>query len=185
MKKLVILSMALVFVFTLVQAQTPVMEKEKVKEAKKELKTERVALRKLEGTQVSELSKTNFFTDFGKVPNVKWRRDATFDVAEFTKDGKNMTAFYDFDSRLVGTVQNKTFADLPAEGQKNIKVKYKDYSVGTVLFYDDNEANETDMMLYNTQFDDADNYFVELSKAGKKIVVQVTTDGNIMFFKQL
>jgi len=41
------------------------------------------------------------------------------------------------------------------------------------------------MILYGIQFEDADNYFVELSKGTKKIVLQVNTDGVVFFFKQL
>ncbi len=62
---------------------------------------------------------------------------------------------------------------------------YKDYTIGPVVFYDDNEANSTDMILYGEQFEDADNYFVELSKGTKKIVVQVSPEGVVYFFKQL
>jgi len=39
--------------------------------------------------------------------------------------------------------------------------------------------------LYGVQFEDADNYFVELSKGIKKNVLQVNTEGVVCFFKQL
>ena len=86
---------------------------------------------------------------------------------------------------MVGTTQYKTFADVPVRGQTEIKKMYKDYAIGSVVFFDDNELNPTDMILYNIQFDDADNYFVELSKGTKKIVVQVNTEGDLFFFKDL
>jgi hypothetical protein len=54
-----------------------------------------------------------------------------------------------------------------------------------VIFYDDNEHNDNDMMLYGIQFEDEDNYFVELSKGSKQIVLQVTPEGNIFFFTEL
>ena len=43
----------------------------------------------------------------------------------------------------------------------------------------------TDMILYGLQFEDQDNYFVELTKGKDKIVVQVTPEGDVFFFKQL
>ena len=101
------------------------------------------------------------------------------------RENSQMKAFYDINSKLVGTTQTKTFADVPIKGQEQIKKDYKDYTVGTVIFFDDNEANSTDMILYDIQFDDADNYFVELSKGTKKIVVQVNTEGDLFFFKDL
>ena len=74
---------------------------------------------------------------------------------------------------------------MPAGGQKEIKKKYKDYSIGKVIFFDDNEFNEMDMLLYGLQFDDADNYFVELAKGTSKIMVKVNAAGDVSFFKQL
>jgi hypothetical protein len=179
MKKLAISTLVFLFAFTLVQGQT------KSTETKKEQKTARVALKNLEGTNVNEMSKDNFAKDFGNLPNVQWKRVNTYDEATFTKDGKEMKAFYDFDAKLVGTTTHITFADVPATGQKEIKKQYKDYTVESVVFFDDNEASSTDMILYGTQFEDSDNYFVELAKGNNKIVLQVNSSGDVFFFKQL
>jgi hypothetical protein len=116
---------------------------------------------------------------------VYWRRDANFDVASFTENGQKMEAFYDYDANPVGTTAVKTFADLPAKAQNEIKSKYKDYSIGQVLFFDDNEWNETDMIMYGSQFNDADNYFVEQTKGNDKIVVRVDVPGYVYFFTKL
>lgn len=77
---------------------------------------------------------------------------------------------------------NKTLADLPAKAQINIKEYLKGYTAGDVLFYDDDEVNETDMILFGNQFDDKDSYFVELTKGNKKIIVQVAMDGDVSYF---
>jgi hypothetical protein len=185
MKRLAILTIMILFVLSVVQVQSQNTPKEQKKEAKKEMKSERVALKKLEGKTVSPLAKDSFVVDFGNLPNVTWRRTTNFDEATFTKNGKSMTAYYDISGKLVGTTAAATLADLPAKGQQEIKDKYKDYTVSAVIFYDDNELNETDMMMYGIQFDDADNYFVELVKGTNKIVVMVNMAGNVKFFKQL
>jgi len=177
MKTIAILAMTIFFALEFVQTQA--------QETKNEVRTERKTLRKLEGTKVSELAKTNFYTDFGNAPDALWKRVDTFDQVTFTKDGKKMTAFYDFDANLVGTTSLKKFTDLPAKGQQEIKAKYKDYTVRTVIFFYDNQANETDMVLYGAQFDDADNYFVELTKGAEKIVVEVNPSGFVSLFKKL
>ncbi len=186
MKKLVVLSMTFLFAMSIVLGQTQKADKEKTKETKKEAKAERVALKKLEGADVSTVARNNFSSDFKDAKNVEWKRVDTYDKASFTtKDGKKMSAFYDFDGKLVGTTQFKTFADVPENGQKDIKKNYKDYTIGQVVFYDDNENNDTDMILYGVQFEDQDNYFVELTKGTNKIVVQVNPTGEVFFFKQL
>jgi hypothetical protein len=190
MKKLVILSISVFFEMVFFQLPAQVVNKEAIKSeikgAKKEIKTEKKELRKLEaGSSVSTLTKNAFFVDFGNIPDVKWKRAVFLDEAVFNKDGKEMKAYYDFYSKLVGTTSIKTFSDIPLNAQKDIKAKYKDYAIGSVVFYDDNEANDTDMLLWDTQFSDADNYFVELSKDKKNIVLQVNAEGEVFFFKEL
>jgi len=188
MKSLLTITLLAIFSFAILPSDAQEkMEptKKKIKETKKEVKAERNALRKLEGDIVSVKAKSSFYVDFGDIPGAKWKRVGMFDEVIFNKDGKEMKAFYDFDSELVGTTQKKTFDDVPARGQKEIKSKYKDYSIGDVIFFDDNEFNETDMLLYGIQFEDEDNYFVELTKGNSEIVVRVNTRGDVYFFKQL
>jgi hypothetical protein len=185
MKKLAIFSLIAIFALAFVQLSAQDTKKAAIKTEKKESKTERKELRKLEGNVVDVRSKNAFITNFGNVPDVNWKRTNNFDEATFTKDGKKMTSFFDFDSNLVGTTVVKSFADLPSDAQKEVKLKYKDYKIGPVILYDDNEANDTDMILYDTQFDDADNYFVELSKGNEKTVLRVNTDGVVFFFKKI
>jgi len=171
------------------QAQTDLAKndsKNEKKEIRKEKEESRITLKKLEGPQVSYQSKQEFIRDFDNPTNVSWTRTNYFDEASFTsKDGIATTAYFDIDGQLVGTTSMKTFADIPVDAQKTINKEYKDYAVKNVVFYDDNEANETDMILYNSQFDDEDNYFVELQKDNKTIVVQVTMAGEVGFFKEV
>jgi len=202
MKRLLVVLIALLFVSTsmLTQAQENKgtvkkeiketknelkTQKKELKAERKELKIEKSELRKLEGNNVNPISKNSFISDFGNIPNVKWSRTSYFDEARFVKDGKNITAYYDIDGKLVGSSQHVTFGDVPAAGQKYIKNKYKDYKIGTVIFYDDNEINTTNFMLYGLEFNDEDSYFVELSKENKRIVLRVNSDGLVYFFKEL
>jgi hypothetical protein len=171
MKKFAILTMTFLFAFSLVQAQTQ--------------KTERVPLKKLAGTAVSETAKKNFMTDFSATTNAQWKRVGTYDEVTFTKDGQKLTAYYDGEGNLVGTTATKKFTDLPAKGQAEIKAKYKDYTIGPVIFFDDNDKNDTDMILWSQQFDDEDLYFVELSKGADKLVVKVDLAGLVTLFKKL
>jgi len=186
MKKLAILSGTFLVIVAVAQGQTQKADKEKVNETKKEVKTERVALRKLEGTKVGVLAKNNFSKDFSDAKNVQSKRVDTFDEFQFiNKDGQEMKAYYDYEGNLVGTTQKKAFADIPVKGQEEIKTKYKDYTIGDVIFFDDNEFNDTDMILWGLQFDDRDLYFVELTKGTGKIIVQVDAEARVSFFKKL
>ena len=136
-------------------------------------------------SEVSPFSKDQFSRDFSNVSNVAWEHTPYYDEATYTQNGKIYTAFYDADSKLVGTTTVKTFSDLPAKAQTFIHEKYKDYTVVGVILYDDNEFNDTDMMLFNQQFEDQDNYFVELRKDNQAIVLQVDMEGWVYFFTRL
>jgi hypothetical protein len=184
MKNLAVLSMT--FLVTVAALQVQAQKTEKAKETNKEQKSDRVGLKKLEGTLVSNNSKIAFNTDFKTATNVQSKRIDTFDEFSFTNnDGQKMTAYYDFNGVLVGTTQDKTIADLPAKGLQKIKEMYKDYTIGPVVFFDDNELNESDMILWGIQFDDADNYFAELSNGTKKTIVKVSPEGFVSFFENL
>lgn len=193
MKKILVLSATAVILTASVHAQNSVaLVKKEIKNdnkaeslVKTEKREEKKALRKLEGKEVSYAAKLAFYSDFGNIPVTEWKRTVNYDQATFTKDGQVLQAFYDADAKLVGTVSNKTFEDLPAKAQQYINKKYKDYNYGAVILYDDNETNATDMILYNQQFDDADNYFIEMKKGNKAIVLQVNMNGNVSFFKDL
>lgn len=155
-------------------------------ETPRELKRDnRTALRKLDDKEASYQSKQAFFKDFGNVEVLKWERSDNLDEATFMKDGHQMKAYYDFDSELVGTTSNKLFSDLPVAGQQYIEKHYAGYIKGPVIFFDDNEYSDTDMILYGAQFEDADNYFIELSNDQEHLILQVNPEGNVLFFKKL
>ena len=193
MKKLLIFSAAGIIIAASVSAQTNLevlnndvasLNKNETT-TKKEKKEERKEIRKLKGQEVTYQSREAFFKDFGDVPVTKMERTVNFDKFIFTQNGQEMTAYYDIEANLVGTVTDKTFSDLPANAQKYIQDKYKDYTPGSVIYFDDNELNETDMILFGTQFDDADNYFVELKKENKNIIVQVNMKGEVGYFSEM
>ena len=199
MKKLIFLALALFFSVTLMIGQSERDVKEMIKEKKEEikidkkllkadmeeLKAEKAELRQLEGEDVNYTTKEMFIEDFGNMDDVKWTSTDIFDEARFIKDGKTLTAFYDFQSNLIGTVQSITFSDLPVEGQNKISDKYKEYLVVAVMYFDNNEANNTNLVFFETPFENVDNYFVELMDGSKKIVLMVDDDGDVSFFKHL
>jgi len=186
MKKLMIYSTAILMMISVtLRAQekntTAMSSMRSIK--KSETKAEKKEVRKEDRNLVSERSMNAFIEDFGDIPNVAWEKGPSFDEAIYTKDGSKYKAFYDQNSKLVGTTTFKTFADLPKNAQKEIKKQYKGYQVDKVVFFKDNEYNDQNMTLYGTEFEDADNYFVEMSNKDKNIIVQANPEGEIFFLK--
>lgn len=155
------------------------------KDVKIEHKAERKEARAEARNEVSSRSKDSFYADFGQVNDVHWSRGPQFDEATFTKDGQKLTAFYDNNFMLVGTTANKKFADIPEKAQKDIEKHFKGYAVGAVVEYKDNENNNTNMLLYGTQFEDADHYFVTVSKGKEANVLMIKDDGEVSFFRNI
>lgn len=132
-----------------------------------------------------QVSKEQVYKDFGTVNIIESEKTRLFDEVTFKKDDHTVTAFYNSRSELVGTTERKRFNDLPVKAQQIIKKEYKDYAAGDIILFDDNEENETDMVLYNQSFEDADNYFIELAKGNKKIVVESNRAGEVSYFTRL
>ncbi len=179
---------ALAAVTISVQAQGPNRSSRNEKKAlRKEERAEKIALKALNGGNVSYQAKQQFFTDFGDPRDVQWTRTDYFDQATFTdKDNRKKTAYYDDEAKLVGTTMRTSFEELPLSAQHEIARHYQHYEDAPVIFYDDNEFNETDMLLYGTQFDDEDNYFIELKdKKDRPVVLKVSMEGNVSFFANI
>lgn len=155
------------------------------KEKRVEKRSTRKELRKLEGNKVSNMSMKNFMKDFGAQTEAKWVRTSNYDVAAFVVKGHEIKAYYDADGELVGTTQYKTMDDLPDRGQKIIREKYKDYKVGQILFFNNNEANRSPMVLWGTEVMDHSDYFVELQKDTQKMILYVDPSGSVSLFKKL
>lgn len=115
--------------------------------------------------------------DFPNATNVHFARVKNLTEVSFTQDKDKMTAYYDTREQLVGTIHKESFADLPENAQKEIRNKYRGYSTANVVKYNDNQSDDTELILYGVSFDDADNYFVELKNDSKTIVLKVDLTG--------
>ena len=100
-------------------------------------------------------------------------------------DGKKLKAYYDVHGELIGTTSRELFADIPGTAQDDIRKRYNDYEVKEVIMFHDNQQNDSDMILYGSSFEDADNYFVRLEKGTKDIVLKVSPVGDASFYKQI
>ncbi|MBI3720137.1 MAG: hypothetical protein HY252_16275 [Sphingobacteriales bacterium] len=148
---------------------------------KKELRKQ---FREEKRNEINDLSKLHFEQDFSNAKAV-WNKSPNYDEAVFMQDGNEVTAYYDGTTELVGTTMVKSFNDLPLAAKEYLEKHYSDYTKDEVIFFDDNELNETNMNLYDTPFEDEDNYFVELSKGDKKIILRVNMEGQVSFFKNI
>ncbi|WP_336516376.1 hypothetical protein [Pollutibacter soli] len=182
MKKLFIISAAAIISAGAAHAQSSVSNADKHSQENPASKKEKKEEHKKH--DVSSVSMMHFKEDFENAQHVSWQKEGAFDVASFTKNGKPLSAYYDTQNKLVGTTSQASFSDIPARAQQIINSKYADYTKKEVILFDDEEDNETDMALYGQSFEDKDNYFIELTKGSKTLILQSDMEGNISFFKE-
>jgi predicted TIM-barrel fold metal-dependent hydrolase len=159
--------------------------RESKKEARKEKREMRMQERAIKYGVVSYQTEEQFSMDFPKATDVIFERSQNFDEAEFTLDGQRLRAYYDISNELIGTTNIASYSELPASAQKEIEKFYKDYELKQILFFHDNQFNDSDIIIYGTSFDDADNWFVQLQKDSKKIIVKVSPSGIVSYYTQM
>jgi hypothetical protein len=122
-----------------------------------------------------------FSQDFPNAKYVTWAQGKFVEVS-FLDGNVLKVAYYDEDNNLVGTTTDMDAGDLPEKARDHINKMYPSYAIEKVVFFDDNEGSDTDMFLYNTSFEDRDNYFPLLVKGTKKIILKVSPGGEVSFF---
>jgi len=125
-----------------------------------------------------------FSQDFPNAKYVTWA-SGEFVEASFLDNDVLKTAYYDEDNNLVGSTTDMDASALPEKARDHINKMYPGYAIEKVVFFDDNEANDTDMFLFNQSFEDEDNYFPLLVKGSKKIILEVSPEGRVSFFQSL
>ena len=185
MKKIAFIVITSLFALSLVKAQTQSPSENESKAPNRESGTAMAPIINTGNESVSFESQNSFDIDYPKSSDVSWEKIGTMDQVNFISNGQKTSAYYDMDGHLIGTTTNKTLVDLPEKSQKILADKYADYKVGPIIFFHDNDKNDTDMVLWATQFDSEDLYFAELVKGTDKIVVQITASGDISYFTKI
>jgi len=117
-----------------------------------------------------------FQQDFGSFPVVKWEKTNSFARATFAKDGSLVTAWYNKESKLVGTSSVKSFSDMPGQVQERILSTYNDYYIVSVLGFEAVNSNRPN---------GASSWLVELSNGTGKIIVKVNVSGETSLMKKI
>ena len=134
---------------------------------------------------MNTIDKVNFAADFGYMPGARWKRSIKYNEVTFLKDRELRTAYYDTRGVLIGTTSERKFSDLPVSAQREINSRYKDYKIGEVILFNDSRHNSTDGIIYGVKFQNAENYFLEMTKSDKRIIVEVNPEGEVYLYREL
>lgn len=148
----------------------------------REVREEKQQLKALNNIPQSIMDRFN--ASFPGAQDIAWSVPANYVQVNFTLDGKSKAAYYDYDNHLIGTSHYLDYSLLPAKARERIANDYKGYTPVKTMFYDDNEDNDLDMVLFDMPLA-KDSYFVQLTNGEKQIVLQVDTDGEVSYFSDL
>jgi len=118
-----------------------------------------------------------FNADFADAANVIWTVNGNFQKADFISNDVKKTAFYNLKGEFVALTQDVDAKAVPAAAQKEINEKYKGYSVNEVIVV----QNNTDL---NPDADETA-YFVDLKSDVKEVLVKITPEAHIQFYKEV
>jgi hypothetical protein len=189
MKHVLIIGSVLVFTATTAFSQELISLNEPIsfaghKVSKEQREENRAIRREKNATTPNYTTDQHFQIDFPNATNVSWKKNG-YEEALFTIEGKEMKAFYDYDNELIGTTTSVDYNTIPQAARKYIEKHFSGYTPQQVIMFDDNEYNDSDMILYGNPFADEDSYFIELSNNNKTIVLQSNMEGLVSFFKDI
>ena len=135
---------------------------------------------------VSYTALNQFSVDYKDAKNVTWKVDGNCQKAEFLLNNVKVTAFYSLTGEFLGLTQSVSYSQVPAEAQKEIAANYKGYTIGEVIQLQPKQDREVlDTYSASSYKDDSVVYFVDLKNAKEELLVRVTPDADVYFFKQV
>jgi len=135
--------------------------------------------------QVSNVVLNQFTYEFKDAQAVKWSVDANCQKALFTFEGKQMTAFYSLSGEYLGVTHTTEFTKVPADAQKEITTKYKEYTIGDVIEFQPAVTNSASIYSFSSYSNDEKVYFVDLKNDKEEFLLRVTPNSSVYFFKQI
>jgi hypothetical protein len=118
-----------------------------------------------------------FTADFADASNVVWTVNGSFQKADFISGDVKKTAFYNLQGQFVALTQDVDARAIPAKAQKEITEDYKGYTVNEVIVIQNNTELNPDA--------DETAYFVDLKSDTKEVLVKITPEAHIEFYKQV
>ncbi len=134
---------------------------------------------------VSNMVLNQFAYEFKGAKEVTWTIDANCQKALFTFEGKQMTAFYSLSGEYMGVTHAIAITTIPADAQKEIAAKYKDYKVGDVIEFQPAATNSVSLYSFSSYAEDEKVYFVDLKNDKEEFLLRVTPNASVYFFKQV
>ena len=113
----------------------------------------------------------HFKSDFKSADNVVWTTTANCQKVTFVENNVSYTAFYNLGGEYLGVTRALPFEMLAPSVKKEITEKYKAYTVSSVIQYKTQDSDEAVV------------YFVDVKSTDSEIVLKVSANEVVSFFK--
>ncbi len=107
-------------------------------------------------------------SDFKDASKVSWSTKANLLEASFEWNGQQLHTFYNQDGEQVAISREVTMDKLPIKAIQAIREKYSDYKAGEAIELSNDEGL---------------NYYLSLENGNKKVILNVSANGQISVFK--
>jgi len=111
----------------------------------------------------------NLSAEFKDAQKINWSKNTNLLEASFEWNGQKLHTFYNEDGEQVAISREISVDRLPIKALQAINEKYGDYKATEAI-----EFNSTQEGL---------SYYLSLESAGKKIILNVSTEGSVSVFK--
>jgi hypothetical protein len=118
-----------------------------------------------------------FAADFPNATDITWNVSNNYQRADFVLEGVQTSAFYNLQGEFVAITEDVTAKAVPAATLKEINEKYNGYAVDHVIVLQNNTELNPDA--------EETVYFADLKKGEKEVLVRITSDAHIEFYKEV
>ena len=126
-----------------------------------------------------------FAYDFKDAKETVWTVNGNCQKADFISGGHKLTAFYSLSGEYLGVTRTVNYKTVPAAAQKEISTEYANYTIGEVIELQPKQNASPASPYAASSYDDAKVYFVDLKNDKEEILVRVTPNADVYFFKQV
>lgn len=112
----------------------------------------------------------NLKAEFASAGNIQWKLTDNYMKASFLWNGQQLEVFYNYNGETIAKSRAIEVSSLPLSAQQTISKRYADYRIAEAIEYESQEGENC--------------YYVSLVKGDKKIMLRISTTGEVSLFQQ-
>ncbi len=121
--------------------------------------------------KINSKAMQSFSKEYANASHVTWTAAETYTKASFVWNNQPMWAYYDEAGEYIGVGRTIDLKTIPLDAMKTIKERYGKYTATEAVEFDDAA--------------DTVNYYVSMENNKQKVILKISSDGNVGIFKRV